>query len=443
MLVRIEEQSPIARRVVITVPAPLVSREFSGAYNRLSQKVSLPGFRRGKIPAEVLRKRYGSQIALEVAQSLVDEGWQTVMRDHGVLPVSQPRFEGQLGPATPDSEYTFSFTVEVPPEFDLGTYYGLPIERTDWQIPGGHIEHELTHVADSASTWEPVGDRETAAQGDMVIIDFKGKRDGVPFEGGEAQDYELELGSGRMIPGFEAAVLGQKVSEPFTFDLTFPESYPHAALAGASVTFDATIKDLKTKVVPPIDDELAGTLGMADLEALKAEVRKRMLAHWDGQSRTEVHNALREALANSYSFDLPPSLLEAELAERRKSLESELPQETADRDEKLEDGLKIARGDAEKALRVNFVLDAIAAKESLDVEESEVNRQIEAIVRSSGSYAARMRQMYKDEGRKSALRRRLRHDKVLDFLLLKANVTLIPKDIPAHNHDGDHGHGET
>ena len=136
-------------------------------------------------------------------------------------------------------------------------------------------------------------------------------------------------------------------------------------------------------------------------------------------------------------------MLEAELAERRKSLESELPQETADRDEKLEDGLKIARGDAEKALRVNFVLDAIAAKESRDVEESEVNRQIEAIVRSSGAYAARMRQMYKDEGRKSALRRRLRHDKVLDFLLLKANVTLIPKDIPAHNHDGDHGHGET
>lgn len=431
MQVRIEEQSSVAKRVTVVVPSNEVAREFSGAYGRLGQRVNLPGFRRGKVPVEVLKKRYGDQVSVEVAKSLVDAGWKHVLKEHKLLPVNTPQFEGQLEPARPDVDFTFSFTVEVPPEVDLLPYETIAVEKTDWQITDTHVEHELTHVAESASVWQPVGDRDVASSGDMAVVDFEGRIDGVPFEGGKAEEYEIVLGSGRLIPGFEEQIVGKTKDTDFDVTVTFPGEYPNKDLAGKTAVFAAKLKELKVKVIPPIDDELAGTLGVENLDALKVEVRKRMTTQWEQAAKNDAFGRIQEHVAGVYNFELPPSMVEAELAERKKSAEPGSP-EANESDESIRKNVK-------ESLRVALVLDHVADKESIDVAEGEIIREVEMMVRSAGAYGARVRQMYRDNGRRASLRRRMRHLKVLDFLLSKANVTLVSKEIPAHDH-GDHAH---
>ncbi len=441
MQVRIEEQSSIAKRVTVTVPVDQVAREFAGAYNRLSQRVNLPGFRRGKVPVEVLRKRYGMQISVDVAQSLVDAGWKHVLKEHKLLPITQPRFEGQLEPAAPGAEFSYSFVVEIPPEVDLLPYNTIAVDKTDWTIADGHVEHELTHVADGAATWAPVGDRDVSQSGDMVVVDFEGKLDGVLFEGGKAEDYEIVLGSNRLIPGFEDQLTGQKVDQDFDVSVTFPEAYPNKDLAGKAAVFTSKIKDIKVRIVPAIDDELAATLGVENLEKLRTEVRTRMAAQWDRSAKNEAFGAIQAHIAETYKFELPPSLIEAELKARKQEVESEIEADAPDREARLAAASEGARKNVEDSLRVAFVLDAVGEKENVDVAEAEISREIELMVRQAGAYGSRVRQMYREAEQRTALKRRLRHLKVLDFLLTQANVTLVSKEIPAHEHGEEtHAH---
>jgi trigger factor len=429
MQVRIEEQSSTAKRVTIVVPAKDVAREFSGAYGRLGQRVNLPGFRRGKVPTDVLKKRYGMQVSIDVAQNLVDSGWRHVLKEHNLLPVNQPKFDGQLEPARPDAEFSFSFTVETPPSVDLLPYETIALEKTDWQITQDHVDHELTHVAESAAEWHPIADRDIAQKGDMAVVDFEGALDGVPFEGGKAEEYESVLGSGRLIPGFEDQIIGQKKDAAFEVNVEFPAEYPNKELAGRKATFATTLKDLKVKVTPAIDDGLAGTLGLENLDKLKSVVRERMGAQWEQAAKNEAYGRIQAHIAETYRFELPASMVEAELEARKKSAEE------GDAEEGAEANLK----SVEDSLRISFVLDAVAEKESVEVSEAEINREIELMVRSAGAYGARVRQMYRENDRRASLRRRIRHMKVLDFLLTKANVTLVQKEIPAHDH-GEHSH---
>lgn len=429
MQVRIEEQSSTAKRVTIVVPAKDVAREFSGAYGRLGQRVNLPGFRRGKVPADVLRKRYGLQVSFDVAQNLVDNGWRHLLKEHNLLPVNRPQFEGQLEPARPDAEFTFSFTVETPPTVDLLPYETISLEKTDWQITQAHVDHELTQVAEGAAEWHPIADRDIAQKGDMAVVDFEGALDGVPFEGGKAEEYEIVLGSGRLIPGFEDQIIGQKKDAAFEVHVDFPEEYPNKELAGRKATFATTLKDLKVKVIPAIDDGLAGTLGLENLDKLKEAARGRMAAQWEQAAKNEAYGRIQAHIAETYRFELPASMVDAELDARKKAAEA------GDADEGAEATLK----SVQDSLRISFVLDTIAEKESVEVSEAEVNREIEMMVRSAGAYGTRVRQMYREDDRRSALRRRIRHMKVLDFLLTKANVSLVQKEIPAHEH-GEQSH---
>ncbi|MCK6571070.1 trigger factor [Myxococcota bacterium] len=429
MQVRIEEQSSTAKRVTIVVPAKDVAREFSGAYGRLGQRVNLPGFRRGKVPTDVLKKRYGQQVSIDVAQNLIESGWRHALKEHNLLPVNQPKIDGQLDPARPDAEFTFSFTVETPPSIDLLPYETIALEKTDWQITQDHVDHELTHVAESAAEWHPIADRDVAQKGDMAVVDFEGALDGVPFEGGKAEEYEIVLGSGRLIPGFEDQIIGQKKDAAFEVNVDFPEEYPNKELAGRKATFATTLKDLKVKVTPAIDDGLAGTLGLENLEKLKEVVRERMGAQWEQAAKNEAYGRIQAHIAETYRFELPASMVEAELDARKKSAEAG----------DAEDGAEATLKSVEDSLRISFVLDAVAEKESVEVSEAELNREIEMMVRSAGAYGARVRQMYRENDRRASLRRRIRHMKVLDFLLTKANVTLVQKEIPAHDH-GEHSH---
>lgn len=435
MHVQIEDQGPVKKRVSVTVPAQRVARQFHTAYNQLAQRVSVPGFRQGKVPQKHLEQRYGARVAADVAQDLIDEAWRKVIDDHGVTPVSRPEVEA--GPARPTEDYTFSLTVEVPPRVDLVSYEGLPVEQTEWNIPDDRVEHELTHLQEHAAKWQDIADRDVAQKGDQAVIDFHGSVGGKPFPNGAGNDNEIELGSGRFIPGFEDQILGRKVGETFDIVTTFPEAYQAAHLAGKEAVFHTTLKKIQTKVTPEIGPALAEALGEESIDALRKQVRDNMAARFKQQSDREAHEALRRHLATQYTFDLPPSMVEGALADQRQQMMAEAQQGGLDLElarRLAEENVDQARTAVLDSLRVQLVLDAIADREKIEVTEKDLSATIDQMARSLGPQGARVRQAYRDPSRRASLRSRLRQDKVLEFLLSKATVTRVTKDVPAHDH---------
>ncbi len=445
MQLQIEELSTIRTRVQVTVPAASVSQSFAAAYKQIAARTRLPGFRRGKVPMGHLQQRYRGQATADVTDQLIQEGWRQALEQHSVRPVGQPNVD--LG-ARPQSGKDFAFTleVEVLPTVDIKAYDSLKVERVEWVASDEIVEHELEHVREHVATWQPVTDRDEAASGDMVVIDFKGTIDGEAFAGGAAEDAELELGSGRFIPGFEEQIIGQSKGTDFDVTVTFPEDYGADDLAGKEAVFACSIKDIKVKVLPEIGDALAAELGEEDMDAVRTKVRQQIIEQHGRETDNAAKDALKSAIAAAYDFELPPSLLTSVIEEKKNEATTDLIRGGKSLDDaraEVEDTLDAITASATDELRTDMVLDAIGDKEGVEVNEHEVTMLVEQIARGAGEYAAQVRSMYRDANRRAGLRRRMRQDKVLDFLLDNADVTVVNKDVPAHDHgqdDHDHDH---
>lgn len=433
-----EDLSPTKKKVTITVPAPRVDSGFSAAYNQISQRVSLPGFRRGRVPMSHLRKRFGKQATADVTQALVEEGWTRALDDLAFVPVGMPDIDAE--PAKQGKPYTFTVVVDVTPDIELLPYEGLTAETVTWTVGDGALDHELGHLREQVATWAPVDDRDVAESGDMVVIDYAGSIDGVPFDGGTSEDAELELGSGDFIPGFEEQIVGRKAGSDFDVNVSFPEDYQSEALAGAAAVFKCTLKEIKAKDIPEVGQELADRLGAEDIDAVKAEVRDQIAERYAKKTIEATREALREQISAQYDIPAPESLVEASLSDARGDVFRELMDEGRTYEEAAEVAdarLEERRAAIEKKVRTELVLDRIAAVEDIEVPLHEVNAFIETMVRAMGQYGPRMRQVYKDSNRRAALRRRMRQDKTLDFLLTKADVTAIEREVPedlGHDH---------
>lgn len=441
MQLEIEELGPVRRRARIEVPAPGVDSAFSGAYNRIAQKASLPGFRRGRVPMSHLRKRYGRQVTSDVTNDLLEKGFRALVDEHGLNPLGQP--EVDLEPAKQGRPFVATLTFEVAPVVELLDPKSYAVEQEKWTASDDVVEHELEHLAERVAAFEDVTDRDVAQSGDQVVLDYRGEIDDVPFPGGTASDATLELGSGRFIPGFEEQVVGQKVGEDFAIEVSFPEDYPSEDLAGKPAVFHCTLKALQHKVMPAIDDDLATKVGLDDLADLKARVKADIESHFNSRSAGSAREALKVEIGKAYDFEVPPVLVEAGMADKRNELLREAMQSGADQGaarEKAEADLETHREEVLRDARAEIVLDQTAEGENIAVSEQEVSAYIEHIIRQTGQYGARFREVYSDPNRRAGLRRRMRQDKVLDFLLTKANVTEIAKDVPAHDHGDEHDH---
>jgi len=441
MQLEIEELGPVRRRVTIEVPVPSVDSAFSGAYNRIAQKVSLPGFRRGRVPMSHLRKRYGRQVTSDVTNELLEKGFRALIDEHKLSPLGQP--EVDLEPAKQGRPFTATLTFEVAPVVELLDPQSYAVEQEKWTASEDVVDHELEHIAERVASFEDVTDREIAEAGDQVVLDYRGEIDGVPFPGGTASDASLELGSGRFIPGFEEQVIGQTVGEAFSVEVSFPADYPSADLAGKAAEFHCTLKGLKAKVVPAIDDALAENVGLENLAELKARVKSDIENHFDSQSAGKARDALKIEIGKAYDFEVPTVLAEAGMADKRSELVREAAQggaEQGEAEKKADAALEEHRDEILRNARAEIVLDQVADDQSLTVSEQEIDMYVEHIVRQTGQYGPRFRQVYSDPNRRAGLRRRMRQDKVLDFLLTKANVTSMAKDVPAHDHGDGHDH---
>jgi trigger factor len=431
----IQDLGPVRKKVRIEIPAKRVDSTFASVYNQLAQKASLPGFRKGKVPVSHVRKMYADQARYSVTEKLVDAGWKQLLNEHEVVPISEPELDA-VEPVIAGKEYTFTMSFDVAPEFELKPFGELAVEKESWIASEGVVDHELIHLAEQVSEYEDIEGRTTAEADDQAIIDYAGSIDGEAFAGGTATDAPLVLGSGQFIPGFEEQIIGQEVGAAFEVNVSFPEDYQAENLKGKDAVFACTLKGLKAKNLPEIGPELAEKMGEEDIDTLKSRMKTEVEARYNGRAQTEARDTLRTELGNQYDFEVPPSLLKSSLEDQRKSLIQDAMRDGKSADE-AQSEVNATIGDEEvnvvRDIRAYLVIDSVARQEKIEVTEDDMRNELQNIMSTMGPYAQQILQMYRTPERRAELMRKIRHDKVLDFLLAQANVTTVEREVPAHD----------
>ena len=409
-----------------------------GQLTEMAPRVQLKGFRPGKVPVSFLRKTYGKSLMSEIVEKTVNESSDQVLKERSLKPASLPQvnfLNGLEDVVEGKSDLQFSLAVDLMPEFELADLGSLEVERLTAEVSDEEVGETLKRFADSQRTFEPKQDGAVAENGDAVTIDFEGKQDGVPFEGGKGTDFDLVLGSGSFIPGFEDQLVGVKAGDARVVDVTFPESYGAANLAGKPAQFDVTVKAVKVPVEAALDDELAKKLGLESLAILKDRIRDNLKDEHARASRVHMKRRILDSLDAVHRFELPPAMVEQEFTAIWNQLEAELKREgkTPEDEGKTEDELrKEYREIAERRVRLGLVLTKIGEQNGLTVTQDEMNRAIQSEAMRFPNQQQQVFQYFANNPQAlAAVRAPLFEDKVVDFLseLVKVNDRAVAKDI--------------
>ena len=405
----------------IEVPADRLDRAVREATQRLSRRTRVAGFRPGKAPRPILERVLGPTAVLdEAVDQLVQVAYRDAILEQGIVPLTNADVE--LVEAEEGKPLKFKATVQVRPEVELGDYANFPFAPEIEEIDDAKVDKVIEELRDQNATLAPVEDR-AARDGDWAVIGFTGTRDGAPFEGGSSERMPLIIGEDRLIPGFEANLVGLKPGESTTFDISFPDDYPEESLQGQPVTFSVELKELREKVMPAADDDFARSMGeYPDLAALRADVDARLRRNALDRARHEFADRIIEyAVANS-TIELPEVLVDQEVEvmhdEFRTSLARQGISESAylKATSKTEDELHTEfRPNAEQRTKVLLVLTRIADAEGLDVPDAEVEAQVE-LARARYQDPNTLKYFESERGR-NFIRSTLRRTRVVETLV--------------------------
>lgn len=429
----------------VEVEAERVDAALERAYRKLASQVNIPGFRKGRAPRKIIEARLGKEALYDEAlEELIPAAYREALEATDTDPIDQPRIaDVEIEAGRP---LRFRAEVDVKPEAELGEYKGLEVEKLVEQVEEKDVEHILDHLReDHAELVE--ADRDAVQQGDFAVIDFEGFIDGQPFSGGAARGHLLEIGSGRFIEGFEEQLVGAKVGEQTQVKVTFPSDYPAEALRGKEAVFHVTVRELKVKRLPEIDDEFAKDVGGAEsLAELKEKIRTQLEEAAVERAEREVRNELVRRVRDASVVDAPEVLVEGELAEMLNDFATNLayrgidPQAYLERSGKSVEDLKAElRPEAEGRVKARLVLETIAKREGIAVEPGELQARIDEIAGERRDAEAVRREFERPE-RRAALKESLLLEKVVDFLV--ANAKVEERMVPSRGHGHVHGHDE-
>jgi len=386
--------------------------------------IEMKGFRKGKVPMALLKKQFGQRLLGEAMQEAVDGAMSKHFEDSGDRPAMQPdvKMTNEDWKEGDDVEVALSYeALPDVPEVDFGK---IKLEKLVAEPADSDIDDALKSLAETAQNFEDRKKGSKTKDGDQVVIDFKGSVDGEPFEGGSAEDYPLVLGSNSFIPGFEDQLVGVKAGEEKEVEVTFPEEYGAAHLAGKAAVFACTIKAVKAPAPAPIDDELARKYGAEDLAALKGQISERLAAEYGGASRAVLKRKLLDALDETVSFDLPPSLVEAEARQIAHQLWHEDNPDVHGHDhpeiKPTEEHMTLAN----RRVRLGLFLAEIGRKNEIEVSDAEMTQ---AVMNQARQYPGQERQFFEFVQQNAGMRQQIQaplfEDKVVDYIFELAKVT--------------------
>jgi len=410
-------------RIEVEVPASDVDRGISRAARGLAREMKLPGFRKGKAPPSLVIQRIGYGAVLEEAiRDSLPEWYERALLASGVSPVGDPRLEIVSAPESEGDALSFRFEVGVRPKAKLGEYKGLEVGRADTEVPDDIVERELERIRESVARLEPV--ERAAAEGDALLVDFEGSLDGEPFEGGKASDYLLQLGTGQLIEGFEEQLAGAKSGEDREVKVTFPDDYQAEQLAGRDAVFAVSVKEVREKVLPELDDDLASEASEFDtVEELKADIRERLAEAVGERIEQDFRVAAIDAAAENATVDLPDELAGARATERWERVERQLASRGMDPNAYLqmqgrtrEELIEESKPDAERELKREAVLTAIAEAEEIEVSEEEMVEALEHAAEHERTTPEKLLERLRENGRDAMVREDIQVRKAIDLV---------------------------
>lgn len=415
----VEESGPIARTLKVSVSAAHVRGGFDSAYRKLQGRAQVKGFRKGKAPRPMLEKVYGAEIERDVLTDLINEGCAHAIREHNLDVVTAPRlvrheYAGEGG-------LSFEAAVEIRPDVKLGQYKELPAERVIARVEDSHVDAALEGLRGRMAVLRVEEGRDTVEKGDIILFTMYGFDGDKPLAEMSGEGLMLEVGSGRFPEEFETKVVGIRRGERTPITVSFSEEHGDESLRGRTIRFDVTVSEIKVKVLPELDDNLAaesGIEGCDTLDALREKVRQDLRERARREGERRMQNALIGRLVSAHEFDVPDSML-------HEAIHSYMHEMNAHPAHDSEESLKLHEALAPRAkaeLKAGFLLDAIAVAEELEVSREDLENRIRAHLAQAGQRIDEVRRHYSQAGAIAELRRNLLREKAAQRVFETASV---------------------
>ncbi|WP_299191327.1 trigger factor [uncultured Erythrobacter sp.] len=416
----------LKRAYLITITADEIAAKVDAEIKKIAPQVKMPGFRPGKVPANLVKKMHGEQLHAQTLNDTIRESVDSVIKDEELRPAMQPSIALNEGyEEGKDAEITIE--LEVLPQVEAPSTDGLKLEKLTVPVSDEQIEESIAGIAGQNKSYKDVAKTKKAVDGNQLIIDFLGKLDGEPFEGGAAEDAALVLGSNTFIPGFEEQLVGVKTGDEKTITVTFPKEYQADHLAGKEATFDVTVKAVKTETDTKVDDEFAKQLGLDSLEKLQEIMKGQLEQQTAGLTRTQMKRSLLDQLASGHDFEVPSTMVDAEFEQIWAQLQQEATKEEDPEAalKQIEDEKDDYKAIAERRVRLGLLLSEIGQANGVEVTGQEMQMLIQ---QAAQQYREEDRERFmqyiqQDPMAAAQLRAPLYEDKVVDFLFDKAEVT--------------------
>jgi len=430
MKVSVEQLSATERKVHVELPQETVGRELDKAYRELSRTVKIKGFRPGKVPLDILKRRFGTQVENEVGLQLVNDSFLDAMKQGEIEAVSDPRLDRE--PLLEGQPFRYSVVVEIKPEIAVKDYAKLPVRRKPVHVSDEEVGVQLELRRQANAFLRTLGDDRPVRTGDHVLLDFRAFIGSQPVPGGENKGYELEIGSNRFSAEFENKLLGAVKGEEREIEVTYSADHPNRNLAGKTVRFEVAVKDVMERLVPDLNDEFARTLGSAQsLEELRGLIRQQVEKQKNKANDGEVRQQLVDELIVRNPFEVPQGMVERELQRMLETIRYRLAAQNVSLEQTgIQEGTfkQQNRDHAEKSVRATLVLERLAAQETLVVTEDELEERLRQSAAELNQPLDKVKDFYRKNNLMEPLRRQLLEEKVVKLLLDQADITEVSPD---------------
>jgi len=428
MKVEMQELGACARRLEIEIAPESVKKELDQAYRELAKRVSIRGFRKGKIPRPVLERYHRSSVEDEVLQKLIPSSFQQAVKDQGLRAVGQPKLDDiKLDEA---KALHYIATVEVLPDIALQTYGGWELTKEVRVVTEADVERELQELQNRHISLVSIEEDRPVQEGDYVLISFEGFRDGQPVQGSKAENYALVVGSKTVIENVDRGIVGMRKGEVRDIPVQFPETYQNRSMAGQEIVFRVTVNEIKERVLPALNDEFAKeAAGVDTLAELKDKLRKNQEEIAEREARRALHEVIITHLIEANPFELPPGMVEAETETLSADLQRQLRPQQGDATpvqitEEVRDQL---REQAITRIKRELLIEEIAKREGITADDSDVEADLQRLAERTEQRLEYIRRQMEQAGALESIRHNILADKVLDFVAARCTVTEVSK----------------
>lgn len=418
MNVNIEEIGNLTRKITVTLPAESVQAKLDDAYDKLKNEVKMKGFRRGKVPRSIILKHYKDQVEGETGEKLVQDNYFTAIEKEGVDPIVHPEIKSVK--YNDDGTFTFVAEVDIRPQFTLGQYKGLEVEKVSVEVTDEEVQLELLEKQKNLAALRSVSDR-PAQTGDMVVVEFQGYHDGEEMTQVKNDNLTIDVGSGEMDVEFEAMLVGKNKGDEGSHEIDFPEGHPNPILKGKKVEFRIKVKDIKERVLAPLDDEFAKDAGKEfnTLDELKASIRERLTKMRSERAEGTTTDRLMQKLLEHNDFEVPHRLVAFEIEQMIKSTQEQLEKNGMSLESAGLSREKLAEQNADmakKRVRGDFILKKIAEVEDIKLVDEDMERGFKRIGDMYNMPVAKVKEYFQNREDLLPFINELLNEKILAFL---------------------------